>query len=240
MIITYLKIFKYLLSFASKDLKSIKLHFYPKYKQTLSKHKNETKDLTFNINCSLFRFMCNDEQCKALQDLQYMISSKGGSKMKMLSSIVLCLNYTQAHPEDASCVGVLWLSNDVFIINTRIFGSFSGRKPNSINRNFREHCFHQKKTTYAERKLILEKYSPSHSLPDTVGWIKRWCPGFSKRTTLKEASKWKRISDHAVAVPNERNQLLTDDTDILFGFNFGMSFENSEINDTQEYENVFL
>jgi hypothetical protein len=53
------------------------------------------------------------------------------------------LRFVNAHPSYvvANIIGLHWIDGCVFLCNTSIFAEFIGRKPNSLNYNFRTHDF---------------------------------------------------------------------------------------------------
>lgn len=129
------------------------------------------------------------------------------NKMRFIHIVWTCLQYIQDHPNDKSKIGIFWYDDCHFMINTIVFGNFTNRKPNTMNRNFRTHAFHYHKTTTAIRKKINELY-PNENIIDPKNWVMRWCDGFSKSTNESEAMSWKYIE---LKIKNPKNKSILDD-----------------------------
>lgn len=126
------------------------------------------------------------------------------NKLKLIHSVWLCLNYVEYNPDQKSEIGIFWIDNSHFMINTYIFGLFVKKKPNTINRNFRSHGFCYKKTTFEMRESVNE------CLPDSKNWILRWADGFTKLTTESEAISWKYteiVVKNPRKIPTEKGQI---------------------------------
>lgn len=57
----------------------------------------------------------------------------------MMYHIYKILKFAADYPEYQSDVGLKWHYYAAFLINTRVFSQSTKRKPNSANRNFRDH-----------------------------------------------------------------------------------------------------
>ena len=111
-------------------------------------------------------------------------------KMKQIAIILECLNFVEAHPEHVSKVGCCWLTDQEFLVNTKIFGIFIGRDPAGINKNFLDNGFNKSK--FSKRDNFPKIYN-FESIPDPKNWRKRKCICFSKKTTIEEAIKFRSI-----------------------------------------------
>lgn len=95
--------------------------------------------------------------------------------------------FTSEYPEYVKDIGLLWHDDSSFLINTRIFSLFTRRKPNSVNRNFRDHKFQMKKSTSA----VLSE----HKINDQPKcWMLRWNKDFKPETKIDEMRKKKITS----------------------------------------------
>lgn len=132
------------------------------------------------------------------------------NKMKLIHTAWLCLKYVEDHPAEKCEIGIFWLNEKEFMLNSSIFGSFTNIKPNTMNRNFRTHGFSCKKTTSSIREYVSEIY-PNTFLPDPKNWIIRWCENFSKSTTEAEAKCWQ---SHDNIVKHRKNKSVNDNKSI--------------------------
>lgn len=124
-----------------------------------------------------------------LEELKRKVADKS-NKMKLVHIVWMCLKFVELHPEAISDIGIFWIDGKNFLLNSIIFCEFINQKPNTINRNFRNHGFGCEKTKFSMRAQILEKY-PGIYLPDPKNWTVRYCKGFTRETTENEAKNWK-------------------------------------------------
>ena len=90
------------------------------------------------------------------------------TRIKYCIKVWKCLEYTQAHPETVDKIGAMWCSDKKhFLINSNILGEFLNVRPNTINTNFRDHCFEI--TTHSNAELQKE----NSNLHETRHWKKR-------------------------------------------------------------------
>ncbi|KAK8867166.1 hypothetical protein M9Y10_010142 [Tritrichomonas musculus] len=108
---------------------------------------------------------------------QYVTLAK--PKLKLRTILIVCLNYIDSHPEDIIHVGVCWYDDYHIIINTRIFGNLIKRKPNSINKNFRDNYFKCIRTTSSMRNKKFLSFT-FNNLPDPKGWVLQRSDNFQR------------------------------------------------------------
>ena len=132
------------------------------------------KKLTILSSLFLFSFLflrMNLNDIFNIDELKQKVCSN--YKMKLIHIVWICLQYIQKHPHDISNVGIFWFDDSHFMINSLIFGKFTNRKPNTINRNFRTHGFKYQKTTYLIREKVQALY-PNEYICDPKNWVLRW------------------------------------------------------------------
>ena len=135
------------------------------------------------------------ESLNNLEELKKKVTSKV-DKMKLMHILWMCLKFVIKNDDAKTQIGLFWIDDSIFLMNTTIFGAFIERIPNTINRNLRSHGFGYKKTTYEMRTKI------NINLPDSNHWILRWCDGFTQSTTENEAISWK-YNDEYVRKPEK-------------------------------------
>lgn len=93
----------------------------------------------------------------------------------MMYQLHKMLKFVVDYPEYKDDVGLLWHDHNTFLINTRVFSIFTKRKPNSVNRNFRDHQFMVQKSSHS----VLRR----HGITDNPRcWMLRWNMDFNIKT----------------------------------------------------------
>ncbi|OHS98175.1 hypothetical protein TRFO_09032 [Tritrichomonas foetus] len=148
----------------------------------------------------------NDAQKELEQFRNYINGNE--DRMKMIHIVWHCLKLTSKYPQLTKDVGAFWTSDNCFIFNSTIFGKFTNRKPNTINRNFREHGFLFEKSTAPRRAEIFSRIPDGDKLPDQIHWVFRWADSFNQSTSEREAMKWQ----YQTALPKNKKR---DKIDLL-------------------------
>ena len=63
------------------------------------------------------------------------------NEKNLLRKLSLCMTFAEQHPQLLKVIGIVWINNDEFIINTSICGKFININPNTINQNLLGHEF---------------------------------------------------------------------------------------------------
>lgn len=165
----------------------------------------------------------------SIEELRQKVSDP---RLKLIIILWNCLTYVKNHPESKIKVGLFWINDYEFMMNTNIFGTFLGRKPNSMNRNMRTHLFNNVKTKMEMRQKLNE------DLPDSKHWMLRWCDGFTQSTTEKEAASSKyhenyiRKQKKKKAIKNNHDHIKIKETTQLDVFN---CFNDERIEDVEPH-----
>ena len=119
---------------------------------------------------------------------------RGIKEKKLIVGIYHCLHYVQVHHESFLEFWCGWIDYNTFIINPKMIAHISGRKDNSINKNFRNHGFVGKRANSDIKKKACQYYN-IRSLPDPSGWMIRCCEKFNQSSTEDDVKKIKFIEN---------------------------------------------
>lgn len=107
-----------------------------------------------------------------VRELQQLIfGNNTDPKLKFSVKILRILQFAQSSPKDIQFLGAAWcMDGKHFITHSQILGKFLGLKSNTINTNFRSHCFFMKNYTNLN-DFIME--FRDLKLPDVKNWKRR-------------------------------------------------------------------
>ncbi|OHT00621.1 hypothetical protein TRFO_32686 [Tritrichomonas foetus] len=171
---------------------------------------------------------CNIDNDEKSNDI-----NKIPQKTRFCKKILQLLNTTKKNPAIIPKVGLAWcLDGCHFICNSSILSKYLNIKSNSINTNFREHCFQIATGTTIEN--ITREFG---FLPDSRNWKKRRNPkySFNINTSEEEAEKipYNQTSDKKVEskyneYSSSNESFSTEDNDEYD------DIENTDVNGNEE------
>lgn len=115
-----------------------------------------------------------------IEELEKQVT-KTNPKMKLKTVVKICLDFVEEHPELIHKIGIAWYNETCFIINTKIFGIFIKRKPNSINKNLKKNGFKCIKTKYSMREKKYLSFT-FNDLPDSKSWVLQYSDKLQKKS----------------------------------------------------------
>lgn len=115
-----------------------------------------------------------------IEELEKQVT-KTNPKMKLKTVVKICLDFVEEHPELINKIGIAWYNETCFIINTKIFGIFIKRKPNSINKNLKKNGFKCIKTKYSMREKKYLSFT-FNDLPDSKSWVLQYSDKLQKKS----------------------------------------------------------
>lgn len=150
--------------------------------------------------------------------------------LKQIYVVFISLNFVEQHPEYLKNIGCLWISDTVFLINVAIFGLFTDRKPNTINKNFKYNKFATQKITKQTKKIVPEKYNFNH-LPDQQNWFFKCSINFSKNMNDLDLLNPRSFPTPIINVYEMQGPNANDSNERVTDQDSSIQLPNIEIND---------